>query len=135
MERWHSTRCPSRRGKVSRSSFCLIQLRPFRRPLILYADCLLNTWNHLRRSKDSDKGSVVVRCQDAPHPRRGHEAPKMSFELTSAISEEEPIAISGNIRKVSQLSKSYRAGRWRKLKGRASVRLGDGSGWQAEARW
>lgn len=59
----------------------------------------------------------------------------MNFELISAITEVEPIAIAGRIRVVAQLRKSHGAGRWRKLKGKAAVRLEDGSSWQAEVHW
>lgn len=59
----------------------------------------------------------------------------MHFELVSDITEVEPIAIAGRIREVSRLRKSHGAGRWRKLKGKASVRLEDGSVWQAEVHW
>ena len=34
-----------------------------------------------------------------------------------------------------RLRKAYGAGRWRKLKGVASVRLADGSEWRAEVHW
>jgi hypothetical protein len=59
----------------------------------------------------------------------------MNFELISAITEIEPIAIAGRIREVARLRKSYGIGRWRKLKGKASVRLADSSAWQAEVHW
>jgi hypothetical protein len=59
----------------------------------------------------------------------------MNFETISTITEIEPIAIAGRIREIARLRKSYGAGRWRKLKGKAAVRLVDGSVWQAEVHW
>ncbi len=59
----------------------------------------------------------------------------MNFELISLITETQPIAIAGRIREVERLREAYGAGRWRKLKGVASVRLADGSVWRAEVHW
>jgi len=59
----------------------------------------------------------------------------MNFELISPITQVEPIAIAGSIWEVARLRKAYGRGRWRKLKGVASVRLADGSAWQAEVHW
>lgn len=59
----------------------------------------------------------------------------MNFELISPIIEIEPIAIAGRIREVERLRETHGAGRWRKLKGIASVRLADGSAWRAEVHW
>ena len=59
----------------------------------------------------------------------------MKFDLVSGIMDVEPIAIAGCIREVARLRKAHGAGRWRKLKGRAAVRLADGSVWQAEVHW
>jgi hypothetical protein len=59
----------------------------------------------------------------------------MNFELISTIIEVEPIAIAGRIREIARLRKSHGAGRWRKLKGKASVRVDDGSCWRAEIHW
>ena len=59
----------------------------------------------------------------------------MNFELISPITDIELIAIVGRIREVERLRRVYGAGRWRKLKGTASVRLADGSVWRAELHW
>ena len=59
----------------------------------------------------------------------------MKFELITAITGVEPIAIAGRIREVARLRKAHGAGRWRKLKGKAAVRLADNSVWQAEIHW
>jgi hypothetical protein len=59
----------------------------------------------------------------------------MTFELNGVIAQIEPIAIAGRIREVARLRRAYGAGRWRKLKGKDSIRLVDGSDWQAEIHW
>lgn len=48
------------------------------------------------------------------------------FEIISLIEDVEIIAVGGGIRDVERLRKTYGSGRWRKLKGRAFVRLEDG---------
>jgi hypothetical protein len=53
--------------------------------------------------------------------------PKMPFEIVSEISNVETIAIGSAIREVARLRKRYGAGRWRKLKGIALVRLANGN--------
>jgi hypothetical protein len=59
----------------------------------------------------------------------------MKFELISAISDIEPVAVSSRIRDVARLRKMYGKGRWRKLKGIGRVRLPDGSECYAELHW
>ena len=59
----------------------------------------------------------------------------MTFELNGTITQVEPVAIAGRIREVARLRRIYGAGRWRKLKGKSSVRLADGLDWQAEVHW
>ena len=59
----------------------------------------------------------------------------MVFELISPITEADPIAVAGSIRDAARLRKAYGVGRWRKLKGVATVRLADGSAWRAEMHW
>lgn len=59
----------------------------------------------------------------------------MIFDLISPITKVEPIDIAGRIREGARLRRAYGAGRWRKLKGVASVRLADGSSWRAEVHW
>ena len=50
----------------------------------------------------------------------------MDFEIVGEITEVETIAVSGKIRDISRLRRAYGRGRWRKLKGVASVQLGNG---------
>jgi len=59
----------------------------------------------------------------------------MKFELISSITEIETIAIGSAIRELPRLRKTYGAGRWRKLKGVAMVRLPDDSVATAEVHW
>ncbi len=59
----------------------------------------------------------------------------MHFEIIGDISSIEIIAIGSRIRILPLLRKQYGAGRWRKLKGIASVRLSEGSVRVAELHW
>lgn len=59
----------------------------------------------------------------------------MDFEIVGAILNVECIAVGGAIRDVSRLRKTYGAGRWRKVKGIATVRLEDGRMLSAELHW
>lgn len=59
----------------------------------------------------------------------------MNFEIIDEITEIENIAVRGKIRIVPLLRKRYGKGRWRKLKGNATVRLSDGSIRLAEVHW
>lgn len=59
----------------------------------------------------------------------------MHFEIITPIYEIETIASGGRIRILSLLQKQYGTGRWRKLKGTATVRLGDGTIRFAELHW
>ena len=59
----------------------------------------------------------------------------MKFELVSPISDIEVIARGHGIRVKSTLRKKYGAGRWRKIKGVASVRLASGKIVRAELHW
>jgi len=47
----------------------------------------------------------------------------------------EAIAINNSIREVARLRKFYGARRWKKLKGIATIRLGDGTICEAELHW
>jgi len=49
--------------------------------------------------------------------------PLMNFEIIGEISEIEIIAVGRKIRDLARLNRRYGAGRWRKLKGVAQVRL------------
>jgi hypothetical protein len=59
----------------------------------------------------------------------------MPVDIVGPIADTEVIAVGRGIREVTRLQKSYGKGRWRKLKGIARVRLGDGSLMQAEVHW
>ena len=59
----------------------------------------------------------------------------MHFEIIGEITNIEIIAVGNKIRILPLLRKRYGAGRWRKLKGVASVRLFDGSVRLAELHW
>jgi hypothetical protein len=57
------------------------------------------------------------------------------FELLGTIEDAETIAAGHSIRELPRLRKLHGAGRWRKRKGIASVRVGDGTIHQAEVHW
>lgn len=59
----------------------------------------------------------------------------MDFEIIGRIKEIEVIATGSGIRDVARLRKRYGRGRWRKLKGIATVRLIDGTMHTAEVHW
>jgi hypothetical protein len=59
----------------------------------------------------------------------------MYFEIVGPITEVETIAIGGSIRQLSRLRRRYGRGRWRKLKGIATVRLAAGDVRRAEVHW
>ncbi len=59
----------------------------------------------------------------------------MDFKLRSHISSVEIIAVGKNIREIRRLRRLHGAGRWRKLKGVASVELEDGTVRLAELHW
>ena len=59
----------------------------------------------------------------------------MHFEIIGEITNIEIIAIGNKIRILPLLRKRYGAGRWRKLKGVASVRLFNGTVRVAELHW
>ncbi len=50
----------------------------------------------------------------------------MHFDVIGKIGSIETIAIGKSIRDINRLKKQFGAGRWRKLKGNATVQLGDG---------
>lgn len=50
----------------------------------------------------------------------------MYFEIIGAIVDKQRIAAGTSIREIARLRKQHGAGRWRKLKGVATVRLGNG---------
>lgn len=57
------------------------------------------------------------------------------FEIIGEIYDIEIIAVGRRIRDVRRLKRNYGDGRWRKLKGRATVRLPDGTFSLAEIHW
>jgi hypothetical protein len=59
----------------------------------------------------------------------------MSLEIIGEIADIETIAVGGSIREIERLRKIYGAGRWRKLKGIATVCLPDGTMCEAEVHW
>jgi len=59
----------------------------------------------------------------------------MNFELVGGIMRAETIAAGSSIRELGRLCRAYGAGRWRKRKGVARVRLGDGTTLHAEVHW
>jgi len=59
----------------------------------------------------------------------------VNFEVISEITEVETIAAGRGIRDVARLRRAYGKGRWRKLKGVASVRLANGRIRLAELHW
>jgi hypothetical protein len=59
----------------------------------------------------------------------------MNFEIISKITEVQTIAVGGRIRDLARLRKMYGKGRWRKVKGVATVRLRSGRIRLAELHW
>jgi hypothetical protein len=57
------------------------------------------------------------------------------IELVSEIVDIEIIAVGRSIRELDRLKKLYGEGRWRKRKGRAMIRLPDGTLCNAEIHW
>ena len=59
----------------------------------------------------------------------------MHFEIISEITEVKTIFVGSRIRDVARLRKMYGKGRWRKVKGVATVRLQSGRIRLAELHW
>ena len=59
----------------------------------------------------------------------------MYFQIIGEIEKVEIIAVGKSIRDIARLRKQYGPGRWRKLKGVATVRLFDGRIKKAEVHW
>jgi len=57
------------------------------------------------------------------------------FELLGKIEGVETIAAGSRIHDIRRLRRMYGAGRWRKVKGFARVRLADGTECDAELHW
>lgn len=59
----------------------------------------------------------------------------MHFDILSEITNIERIAVGSSIRELARLRKQFGAGRWRKLKGVAIVRLANGRIRKVELHW
>jgi len=59
----------------------------------------------------------------------------MNFEIISEIRQIEPIAIGRAIHDLARLRRVYDTGRWRKLKGVATIRLANGQIRVVELHW
>lgn len=59
----------------------------------------------------------------------------MYFEIVGQITDAETIAIGSSIREIERLRKRFGAGRWRKRKGIATVRLINGRIRKVELHW
>jgi len=57
------------------------------------------------------------------------------FQILSEITGAEPIAVGRSIRDLPRLRKRYGQGRWRKMKGVATIRLANGRVRRAELHW
>lgn len=60
---------------------------------------------------------------------------RVYFEIVGSIENIETIAVGGRIQEIMRLRRQYGHGRWRKLKGVATVRVEDGSLRRAEVHW
>jgi hypothetical protein len=59
----------------------------------------------------------------------------MDFEVVGEITDVTTFAVGASIREMPRLRRAYGAGRWRKRKGVAHVRLADGSIYRVEVHW
>jgi hypothetical protein len=59
----------------------------------------------------------------------------MTFEIVGKITNVETIAVGGRIRDIMRITKQFGPGRWRKLKGVATVRLPGGVTRKVELHW
>ena len=59
----------------------------------------------------------------------------MYFEIVGSITDVETIAVGRSIRELPRLRRRYGRGRWRKLKGIATVRIATGELRRAEIHW
>ncbi len=59
----------------------------------------------------------------------------MYFEIIGEITNIERIAVGSSIHEIAGLRKKFGAGRWRKLKGVATVRLANGRIRKVELHW
>jgi len=59
----------------------------------------------------------------------------MHFEIVGPVQDVEVIAVGGRIRDIMRIQRQYGLGRWRKLKGVATVRVLGGGVRRAEIHW
>jgi hypothetical protein len=59
----------------------------------------------------------------------------VAFEIVGEIEDVETFATGRGIRELPRLNRIYGRGRWRKRKGKASIRLPDGTERVAELHW
>ena len=59
----------------------------------------------------------------------------MDFEIIGKVTEIETIAVGNSILELSRLRKVYGKGRWRKLKGIATIKISEGKNLKAEIHW
>ncbi len=59
----------------------------------------------------------------------------MHFEVVGKIENVETIAVGGHIRDIMRLCRQFGPGRWRKLKGIATVKIAGGGTRLAEVHW
>jgi hypothetical protein len=59
----------------------------------------------------------------------------MDFEIVGDFTQIETIAVGSGIRELKRLRRLYGAGRWRKMKGVAKIRLRSGRVRRAELHW
>jgi hypothetical protein len=59
----------------------------------------------------------------------------MTFEILGEITDIEVIAVSQGVKIRRQLERTYGRGRWRKMKGNATVMLADNTIFKAELHW
>ena len=59
----------------------------------------------------------------------------MNFEIIGEVTNIEIVAVGSAIRDIARLQKQYGKGRWRKLKGIATIRLASGRIRRAEIHW
>ncbi|MDZ4657870.1 MAG: hypothetical protein SH868_09875 [Bythopirellula sp.] len=59
----------------------------------------------------------------------------MQFQVLGKIEGIETIAVGGGIKDIMRLQKQHGAGRWRKMKGIADIRLPNGHIRKAELHW
>lgn len=59
----------------------------------------------------------------------------MYFEVVGQIRDIETIAVGGRIREIMRLRRQFGPGRWRKMKGFATIRIESGALRTAELHW